>query len=56
MSRLRFIFVLLLWSLALASCAELQQRTHERAGGAHNADGGYVEACGDLPGLIGDDC
>lgn len=22
----------------------------------HNAAGGYIEACGDLPGLVGDDC
>lgn len=22
----------------------------------HNAAGGYVEACDDLPGLLGDDC
>lgn len=23
---------------------------------SHNAHGGYVDACGELPGLIGDDC
>jgi hypothetical protein len=56
MSRIRFIFLMLLWSLALASCMELQTRTHERAGGSHNAAGGYTEACGELPGMIGDDC
>lgn len=22
----------------------------------HNAAGGYIDACGDLPGLVGDDC
>jgi hypothetical protein len=22
----------------------------------HNARGGYIDACGDLPGLVGDDC
>ena len=22
----------------------------------HNEEGGYIEACGDLPGLVGDDC
>ncbi len=22
----------------------------------HNAAGGYIDACGDLPGLYGDDC
>jgi hypothetical protein len=24
--------------------------------GSHNASGGYREACGELPGLLGDDC
>ena len=23
---------------------------------SHNAHGGYIDACGDLPGLVGDDC
>ena len=23
---------------------------------SHNAAGGYIDACGDLPGLVGDDC
>lgn len=23
---------------------------------AHNAQGGYIDACEDLPGLVGDDC
>lgn len=23
---------------------------------SHNARGGYVDACGDQPGMIGDDC
>ncbi len=22
----------------------------------HNANGGYIDACGDEPGMIGDDC
>jgi hypothetical protein len=27
-----------------------------RRGESHNAAGGYIDACGDLPGLVGDDC
>lgn len=23
---------------------------------SHNARGGYIDACGELPGMIGDDC
>jgi len=23
---------------------------------SHNEQGGYIESCGDLPGLVGDDC
>ncbi len=23
---------------------------------SHNAAGGYIDACGDLPGTLGDDC
>jgi hypothetical protein len=23
---------------------------------SHNERGGYIDACGDLPGLVGDDC
>jgi hypothetical protein len=30
--------------------------TGSYTGPSHNASGGYVEACGDLPGLVGDDC
>ena len=26
------------------------------AASSHNARGGYVDACGQLPGMIGDDC
>lgn len=33
--------------VTLASCSTL---------GSHNAAGGYRDACGELPGLIGDDC
>ena len=33
--------------VTLASCSTL---------GSHNTAGGYRDACGELPGLIGDDC
>ena len=36
-------------AVALAACAALPA-------GRHNAAGGYVDACGELPGLIGNDC
>ena len=51
----RSIILLLLWACALASCMELQRQTSVRDE-THNASGGYVEACDDMPGLIGDDC
>jgi hypothetical protein len=38
---------LVLLALALTACA---------AAPSHNASGGYADACGSLPGLIGDDC
>jgi hypothetical protein len=38
---------LVLMLLVLTSCAQ-----HP----THNAAGGYIDACGDLPGLLGDDC
>jgi hypothetical protein len=28
----------------------------ERAPKTHNERGGYIDACGDQPGLVGDDC
>ncbi len=53
----RTILLLTLWACVVAGCMELQQQTHERAGQpTHNAAGGYIEACDDLPGMIGDDC
>jgi len=38
--------LIFLTCLALASCATP----------SHNPAGGYIDACGDLPGLLGDDC
>jgi len=56
MSRIREAILLVLWACALASCMALQDQTAAQADRSHNLDGGYVEACGDLPGLVGDDC
>jgi hypothetical protein len=48
---LRRLFALwlccLLLGLILSGCA---------ATPSHNAQGGYIEACGELPGMLGDDC
>ena len=53
----RTIILLTLWACVVAGCMELQQRTHERAGQpTHNTAGGYIEACDDMPGMLGDDC
>jgi len=35
--------------VVMSSCTAMQDRTL-------NAAGGYPPACGDLPGLVGDDC
>lgn len=51
----REIILLVLWACTLASCMELQRQTSVRDE-TRNTDGGYIEACDDLPGLIGDDC
>lgn len=34
--------------ILMAGCARLDA--------THNAAGGYIPACGDLPGMLGDDC
>ena len=52
----RTISLLILWTCVVAGCMELQARTMERATESHNAAGGYYESCGELPGLVGDDC
>lgn len=49
--RYRYL-TLLIVAAALAFLAGAYQAATE----SHNALGGYVEACGDLPGVIGDDC
>lgn len=57
MPNVRTIILLTLWACAIAGCMELQQQTYERAAQPlHNTSGGYYEACGELPGLVGDDC
>jgi len=47
--RLRTLAILALMLLPLALHAINRPSTH-------NAAGGYIGACGDLPGLVGDDC
>lgn len=57
MPNIRTIILLTLWACAIAGCMELQQQTHDRAAQpSHNTSGGYYETCGELPGLVGDDC
>ena len=41
------LVALLLLAASLAGCASSP---------THNAAGGYIPACGDLPGTLGDDC
>lgn len=48
MNRARCVLAMLL-VLTLAACTAQPERSH-------NADGGYIDACGELPPLIGDDC
>jgi hypothetical protein len=42
-----------LWCVA---CLAVLYLTACASSPSHNAAGGYVDACGDLPGLLGDDC
>lgn len=49
MQRWKFILMVIFMSLALHSCAYMQDQTHNKAGG-------YIPECGNLPGLLGDDC
>lgn len=50
MRRVAF-FGVLVTMMCLISCAhEIDKLV------THNAAGGYIDACGDLPGLLGDDC
>lgn len=39
-------YAVLMIVLAIAGCATP----------THNKHGGYIDACGDLPGMVGDDC
>jgi hypothetical protein len=46
-------------AVVLSGCAATS--SHNAAGGyrdapSHNSAGGFVEACGELPPLLGDDC
>jgi hypothetical protein len=54
-----FSYVALLL-IALASCVGCDgapvHPEEWRADKSHNQYGGYIDACGDLPPLVGDDC
>ena len=39
--------------VALTACSTMK---HSPDGSSHNTAGGYRDACGELPGLVGDDC
>jgi hypothetical protein len=45
-----FIVLLIALSVLGSGCATSGQTP------SHNQYGGYIEACGDLPPLVGDDC
>ena len=45
----RLIILNCVVALLMSACTALQDRTH-------NAAGGYIPACDELPGLLGDDC
>lgn len=44
---MRRLLCCLAWLALLTSCVNVP---------THNAAGGYINACGELPPLIGDDC
>jgi hypothetical protein len=50
-ARYRFITL-----LAVACALAFFAGAYEAATSSHNAFGGYRDACGELPGLVGDDC
>ncbi len=56
MKRWHFIVMVLGMTLAMSSCMHMQNETWQRAGQWHNQQGGYIEACDELPGMLGDDC
>lgn len=41
---------------AVACVSLIVQLASMDASPTHNAHGGYIDACGELPGLVGDDC
>lgn len=50
------LFDALLVALAGALCATAVMVPVVASVPSHNASGGYIDACGDLPGMVGDDC
>lgn len=51
MVRYRYLFALI-----VAGALAFLAGTYQAATDPHNGLGGYREACGDLPGMVGDDC
>jgi hypothetical protein len=50
----RLAILALLWAVGYADLLAMQRMMDARP--THNAAGGYIDACGELPGLVGDDC
>lgn len=50
----RIIAIVLLVALGYSDTLALNRMLDARP--THNAAGGYIDACGELPGLVGDDC
>jgi hypothetical protein len=54
---LSYLALLALLLATCTGCATAPVHPEEfRRGETHNASGGYIEACGELPPLVGDDC
>ena len=49
MKRITWLSIVIVGTLLAIGCCHLQERTH-------NPVGGYIEACGELPPVLGDDC
>ena len=56
--RFRFVLALLSCVASLVTLGAMIALYLQRGADppTHNAAGGYIEACGDLPGMVGDDC
>lgn len=62
--RLRYyVLMIVTMTISISSCMHVQDITHDSAVpfegpplNSHNEHGGYRDACGELPPLVGDDC